>query len=432
MVARSSALSRPLVVLVVSGALCMPAPQIALAGSRDLGLGIAIGVGAAILGGVLSGGGKQGGGQSKQTRKPSGGKSGGGSNASEADQTLARYDLPSDQTAIFKSVSLKAITTAAGLEKATLGVANMTDHQRNYDAALERFMASFETAKAAAAARRGKESDQSAKTVVVVEDKAAAVTRNGIDRLVAAAYTGSGLAKFERFTDENWTASRLKVHILDRAQRDVGGMVTGPSAGSVRFEDVQEAINRAAEYVYENVFEVSEILGLNRSVERFNQYIHENNLAETQSAGHNIKWSVTEWAGALISTRPSDPADKQASETFAKLQRSLSSGPAGEARPSSGQAAPRGLALRYRALRVAVDCFTLKSRELVPEAGAPTVRKVELENFLVNARRKACFEMIVNAVNDPGFRVPLPQRTEWQIDGTYVAAGYADSSGFSN
>jgi len=406
--------SRSALVAAVAAALCLPSAAPAEAQSRGLGLGIGIGIlGAAIAGGII--GSQQRRPPPREARRP---KSKGGGNAqsaaeksAETDLTLARYDLQTDKSAVFKTISLKSALTTVGAEKSTVGVARTSDRQRNYDAALERFMAEFDSAKAADAAKKksaAKGSEAAGKTVVVIEDKNGAITRNTIDRLIGTAYRESGLDGFERFAGENWTAARLKVAILDRATTDVYGMVSGPSAGSVSYKDVEEAIKKAAKIVYQNVFELSEILAVNRAVERFNQTALERGQFGAGSLGSGSEKWVTEAAAGVLGG-PARSGEDRDRGGLADIQKAIN------------QTAPDDLshALRYRAVRVAVDCFV---EQMIADDAATAVGRaaqtIDIVDRVHKLAQTECRKWLRNVVNGGELRNPMPQRVVWQADGS--------------
>ncbi len=110
------------------------------------------------------------------------------------------------------------------------------------------------------------------------------VTAGEIRRAVEDAYAKKELSRFERLANEMWTRDRLMVGIIDHAARQLGPYFKGIGVKGASMDNLRDVFLDSAATVYTRAFEISEIVGVSYSFDRFIHAIYEN----ADLAGENL------------------------------------------------------------------------------------------------------------------------------------------------
>ncbi len=86
----------------------------------------------------------------------------------------------------------------------------------------------------------------------------------------------TGLHRFDTFAGELWTRDRLKVALLGEAERRLPPYFNGVGAKGPDIEDLRAVMHGAARQVYARAAEMSEIVGVSHSFDRFLRTVSEN------------------------------------------------------------------------------------------------------------------------------------------------------------
>ena len=155
----------------------------------------------------------------------------------DSSHALAALAPPSsqDQLAMLKSVnpsdSLGSVGSSDDQER--VGKSADVEADRDYISKVDNLIKRIETAQNAQ--HTSKEGD---------------VTEHAILDSLDGAIKSANLQRFETFLGENWSAERLRVMILDRANNEIGGLFEGTNRGVVTMNDLDTIIKKSAHNVY--------------------------------------------------------------------------------------------------------------------------------------------------------------------------------------
>jgi hypothetical protein len=226
------------------------------------------------------------------------------------------------------------------------------------------------------------------------------VTQHAIDQSVSQAYERKGFANFEQYVGEQWTNERLRVAILDRANAKLPGLLVGNNRGRVTMDQIKEIIDQAADGIYEQTRETSELVAVNQATARFTRALFESQTLATDS---NLRDGVEDM---LLTASKVAFVDYE--ERFVR----------------SGEL---GVVMHYRAERILVDCLTANITEITTTKDDKAASKEEMRDKVkVLAEKGECRKWVETAIGDPRqndpkaddqMLKPYPVRAIW------VAAG---------
>ncbi|MEZ5844386.1 MAG: hypothetical protein R3D27_11745 [Hyphomicrobiaceae bacterium] len=223
-------------------------------GGKGLGVAIGIGAAAAIIGGAAR---TLGAPQERRSRSRGGRR-----------RPASRDDDDSD-TPSGKSTQA-SINTAVDYEALGLIEGNrVTENNRNVDLAVKGFIEVLEDEHQKL---RGSRSNVRVSSGTNINQ----VTAGEVRRLIEEIYGGAGLTQFDRFAGELWTRDRLTVAILFEARRGLAPYFDGVGAKGPSLDDLRDVFAKAAGEVYARALEMSEIVGVSHSFDRFVRTISEN------------------------------------------------------------------------------------------------------------------------------------------------------------
>ena len=300
---------------------------------------------------------------------------------SPADSTraLAALAPPSsqDQIAMLKSVnpseSLGAVGSSDDVEQ--VGKAGDVEANRDYTGKIDDLIKRIQVAQNAQ--RTSKEGD---------------VTEHAILESLDAAIKSANLQRFETFLGENWSAERLRVMILDRANNEIGGLFEGTNRGVVTMNDLDTIIKKSARNVYARLFETSELLAANRGSTLFVQRLY-------QAHGDLVSGDVRESSEQLL---------EQASEAgVVQLEPLL-------------RRDPNAFALRYRAERIIYDCLS-DNVEAISSSDSGMATSAEIAKRVLDVGGQQCSKWVASQLIGPDGKLktqdPMPLRVIWTAEG---------------
>lgn len=218
------------------------------------------------------------------------------------------------------------------------------------------------------------------------------ISQHAIAIAVEDAYKRARLDRFASFAGENWTPERLRVMILDRTNVAIDSLQNGTNKGRVSMSDLRLVIDRAADDVYERLFETSELLGKNRSSTLFVQALYQAHGNEAVlKVRERIEWMLLR--GAVSS----------GGEFDALIRRDA-----------------RINILTYRKQRIVFDCLS----ENIVRVGAAiqgVADEAEIETRINDLAKGECRDWLTNQLTTPDRRLaqqqPMPLRTVWMKEG---------------
>ena len=218
------------------------------------------------------------------------------------------------------------------------------------------------------------------------------VTEHAILESLETSIREANLVKFETFLDENWSAERLRIMILDRVQNEIGTLFEGANRDDTTMNNIDQIIRKAADNVYARLFEMSELLAANRSSALFVQRLY-------QTHGDFLDDEVRKSADQSLS-------DASASGV-APLEPLL-------------QGNPNSFALRYRAERIIYDCLSDNVEAISSiDSGVATWR--EIIKGVADVTQQQCSKwlsaQLIGADGKIKSQDPMPQRAVWSAQG---------------
>ena len=348
--------------------------------ARDFGSAI----GGAIIGGALIGGMMSGVPRGHRSRNSVRGntrhedehaRQGDGKNKAD-DRVLASLGAPSPQrqTAILMSISISGEAGAVGTKDiAQIGVATSGEADRDYTKWIGDIIGVFK--------------GQQQKSAMPGD-----VTAHAIEQSLDQAFKDSKLEIFESFVGENWSAERLRVMILKRVYSQLDSLFIGNNRGNAPMEELDHLIQRSAKLIYDRLFEISELLAANRSTTLFAQRLY-------QTQGSLVDDQLREDTDRMITK-----AANTAAAPFDSLMRRDAN----------------GVALRYRAGRIVLDCLSENVVKITSsETSIATVG--EIERKIEQAATGQCTAWLDNQFGADKDKLkpqkPMPLRAVWSPTG---------------
>ena len=218
------------------------------------------------------------------------------------------------------------------------------------------------------------------------------VTEHAILESLETSIREANLVKFETFLGENWSAERLRIMILDRAQNEIGTLFEGADRDEATMSNIDHIIRKAADNVYARLFEMSEMLAANWSSALFVQRLY-------QTHGDFLDDEVRKTADQSLS-------DASASGV-APLEPLL-------------QGNPNSFALRYRAERIIYDCLSDNVEAISSiDSGVATWR--EIIKSVADVAQHQCSKwlsaQLIGADGKIRSQDPMPRRAMWSAEG---------------
>jgi uncharacterized caspase-like protein len=218
------------------------------------------------------------------------------------------------------------------------------------------------------------------------------VTKDAILESLQNSIREAELIKFETFLDENWSAERLRVMILDRVRSEIGTLFGRANRGGVTMYDVDFFIQETSRSVYTRLFETSELLAANRSFSLFAQRLYKIH---------------------------GDPANGKVRESAEKLLSDASASGVAQLEPLL-QHDPNALGLRYRAERIVYDCLS-ENVEAIGSNDSGLANWREISKRVANVARQQCTKWVAEQLIDNDGKIkpqePMPLRAVWSAEG---------------
>ena len=292
------------------------------------------------------------------------------------DRVLASIGAPSAQrqSVILKSINVSGDMGAVGSKDLTqIGVTSSSEAERDDTSQINEIIARFK----------------------IEQDKSGTpgdVTAHAIEQSLDKAFKDSKLNIFESFVGENWSAERLRVMILERVRAELPQLFQGNNRGNAPMEELDRLIHRSAESVNHRLFEISELLAANRSTALFAQRLY-------QTHGRMVDDQLREVTDRMITK-----AANMAVVRFDSLMRRDED----------------GVAVRYRAERIVLDCLSENVvRISSSETGIATVG--EIEQKIVQTATGQCIAWLENQFGADKDKLkpqkPMPLRAVWSPSG---------------
>jgi hypothetical protein len=366
-------------------------PTAAHAGDRGFGAGVAAGIVGGMIGGALL--------QGQFNRGPAyygqpGVRRGKSAKPNDDDQAKGtqRTKMPSQDAVnvVFNSISVSKDLGSVGEPEPIDATKPDPEREkdRDYVAAIQRFLETIRSEDA----KQNSRGDSS----LAQGD----VTQHAIDVAVTQAYEDKNhkFATFEQYVGEQWTNERLRVAILNHAGAKLPELLKGNNRGRVTMDQVKEIIDQAADAIYDQTLETSELIGLNYATARFTRALYESRGAKADSLADGVE-------DMLLTASTSALADFQ--ERFVR---------AGEL----------GVIMHYRAERILIDCLSTNIKTITgtrDEASTRSDMKRKVATLVSDGA--LCRRWVDSAIGDAKQRYddddkrmfrPYPVRAVW-IDG---------------
>lgn len=218
------------------------------------------------------------------------------------------------------------------------------------------------------------------------------ITEYAIQQAVDDSYKHSNLQRFETFIGENWSAEKLRVMILDRADHEVTPLLNGTNKGNIAMSDLRSMIQKSAEVVYSRLFEISELLAANRSSALFVQRLY-------QTHGDLMQGDIREGAERMLMRASSSVA-----ANFSGLVRRDDN----------------AYALAYRQKRILFDCLS-ENIERITSSEQGIAAPEEIASRIADVEKKECIGWIDQQFKGLDGKLkpqePVPQRVVWTAEG---------------
>jgi hypothetical protein len=181
------------------------------------------------------------------------------------------------------------------------------------------------------------------------------VTTGELRRGAEDAYKNARLYEFERYAGELWTRDRLLVRIIQQSETGLKPYFEGVGAKGPSMAEINDLFARSAIQVHSKALEISEIVGVSLSFDRFIRAMYENS-DRTEGL-----WArgTNEQADGLYERLATTLIDTQPREMFIQDGAGLASDPLG---------LERQFQYRFRARRALYDCLTAHYSDFVTKA----------------------------------------------------------------
>jgi hypothetical protein len=227
------------------------------------------------------------------------------------------------------------------------------------------------------------------------------VTEGEIRRAVDAAFKTARLSEFERFSGELWTRDRLTVRILDTSRRQLGEFFRGVGVKGVSMSDLEQIFDQSAKQVYSHAMQISEMVGVSHSFDRFIRTIYEHSDRADESLS-------TIGADGRYERIVASYVDSVPREEFLGGGTALAADPTG---------LERQFLFRFRARRVLYDCMAARYADVISQNRGPTLE--------TNVRPDTTRPSIIRAASgDTAAREQV-----WSRMGTFVETSCRDPLG---
>jgi hypothetical protein len=297
------------------------------------------------------------------------------------DKVVVSPGAPSvaEQTVALQRV---ATTTASSAEVGSakdlkeVGKAAVNGQDRDYVARIREIIKKFQEAQ-----KRDKNSTPG--------DVSAAAIEEALDK----SFQKAKLNVFERFKSESWTGERLRSMILDRVENQVRSLLDGNNKGNAPMGQVELVISRAAQEIYGQIFETSELLASNKSSSQFMQRLY-------QTHGTLVDKELRESADYIIT--------KASLTTLSPFE------------PAFQRDDVMGFTYRYRGQRIVFDCLTENVNALTQGDTEPAPLDV-IRDRVAKMSNEVCSKWLEKQFGDtkaiPNPQTPVAMRTIWSPDG---------------
>lgn len=380
--------------------------------ARGFDTGLAIGVGAAIIGGLLASGNRNA--QAGVRRETRGTKSAKKSRARQNDtaargnesssspsndQVLASLAGPAGKVSLPVLATFRSSTVTGSVgtvsENDNILKLRLKDEERDYSSKMTAILQRFQTENK--------------------DRRSGDVTALAIETALDEAVRKSRLDQFESFLNENWTTDRLRVMILNRVIGELPSLFNGNNRGLAPMATLHSLIQRSAEAIYVRLFEASELLAANKSIVTFQRRVYEaqgngaapinvshpGDAAAAQDTEHRLSEELRERADSILS--------KAAKLAISRYEAAF-------------RLDPNSFALRYRAQRVMYDCLSEYVEEITTSASATTLAEIpEIERRAFQTALNTCNDWLVVTFGESLDKLkeqkPYPIRVIWSAGG---------------
>lgn len=184
------------------------------------------------------------------------------------------------------------------------------------------------------------------------------VTEGSVKNAIEAAYDKAEFNEFASLAGEMWTRDRLLVRIVDDAQSRLGGYFNGVGAQGPSMTDLKnDVFPKSAHYVRGTALEVSEIIGVSHSYDRFIRTVYES--VETGKSSPLATGGDSRYERFVTAAINSVPL-----KNFVKQGGAVAADAAG---------LERNFQFRFRARRVLYDCLSSNVPQLIRQGGGKTI-----------------------------------------------------------
>ncbi|MEQ1578071.1 MAG: hypothetical protein ABL894_10495 [Hyphomicrobium sp.] len=184
------------------------------------------------------------------------------------------------------------------------------------------------------------------------------VTEGSVRNAIEAAYDKAGLNAFARMAGEMWTKDRLLVRIVDHSQSQLGGYFNGVGAQGPSMNDLKaDVFPKSASNVYGTALELSELIGVSHSYDRFVRTVYEN--VDPGKSNPLTNGGDSRYERFVTAAINSVPLQK-----FVKKSGAVSADAAG---------LERNFQFRFRARRTLYDCLSANVPKLMRQLGGTTI-----------------------------------------------------------
>lgn len=184
------------------------------------------------------------------------------------------------------------------------------------------------------------------------------VTTGELRRGAEQAYQQARLFEFERYAGELWTRDRLMVRIIQQSEPGLKPYFEGVGAKGPSMAEINDLFGRSAVEVHSKALEISEIVGVSLSFDRFIRAMYENSDRTEGLWAHGSN----EQADGLYERLATTLIDSEPREKFIQDGAGLASDPLG---------LERQFQYRFRARRALYDCLTAHYADFVNKPGKP-------------------------------------------------------------
>ncbi|MFN0219881.1 MAG: hypothetical protein ACKVP4_13825 [Hyphomicrobium sp.] len=192
------------------------------------------------------------------------------------------------------------------------------------------------------------------------------VTEGEIIREVEEAYRRAHLTDFERLAGELWTRERLMVRIVDRSRQELPPYFKGVGAKGPDMAELKKVFAKVALEVYSRSLEISEVIGVSNSFDRFIRTVYENGGEAGTGLGmqgsmQGVDGRFERVATAALASIPREKFIRErVSDGDNESDAQASSDPLG---------LERQFRYRFRARRVYYECLSASYPDLVHSSG---------------------------------------------------------------